>query len=94
LLLRRGDFAGVFTVVFVFALGFAFAFGLGGAAFLFSRRLCGLRRRQSANTAIGSSTIPAAIAPLETRARYGSFAATTTSPSSNPAPKSSKAYRL
>jgi hypothetical protein len=83
-LVRLGDFAGVFTLVFVFALGFVFAFGLGGGA----------RRRQSAIAAIGNSTIPAAIATLATRARYGSFAATTTSPSSNPAPKSSKAYRL
>ena len=69
-----------------FDLGFARAvvFGLGR----------GLRRRQSATAAIGSSTIPIAIAPLETRARYGSFAETTTSPSSNPTPKSSNAYRL
>jgi hypothetical protein len=84
LLLRLGDFAGVFTVVFVFALGFAFVFGLGR----------NLRRRQSAIAATGNSTIPAAIATLATRARYGSFAETTTSPSSNPAPKSSNAYRL
>jgi hypothetical protein len=51
-------------------------------------------RRKSATMATGSSTMPAAIARLATRARAGTFAETTTRPRTSPAPNSSSADLL